>query len=221
MQALLGCKNAFGFDILAACAGFVYALTVAEGLIRTGKGKTMLVVGAEVISKVLDFTDRGTCILFGDGAGAVVLQGSDDETCGIRSTALASDGTLGDILELPIWGDKRTLAMKGNEVFKHAVRMMSDASTKAISQAGWTLSDLDLFIPHQANIRIINSVGQHLKLPKEKVVTNLERYGNTSSASIPLALDEAWQDGRVKPGSKVLFTSLGGGVAVGSAAVQF
>ena len=221
IQALLGCKNAFAFDISAACAGFVYALTVADGLIKSGKNKTILVIGSEVISKVLDWTDRSTCVLFGDAAGAVVVRASDDPGRGILSTHLTSDGTLGDILTLPSWGEKRTMSMKGNDVFKHAVRMMSDVSLKVLVDAGVALDQLDYLVPHQANIRIIKSIGAHLGLPPSKIITNLEHYGNTSSASIPLALDEAWGKGLIKENTKVLFTALGGGLTVGSVLVNF
>jgi len=221
IQALLGCKNAFAFDISAACAGFVYALTVADGLIKSGKNKTILVIGSEVISKVLDWTDRSTCVLFGDAAGAVVVRASDDPGRGILSTHLTSDGTLGDILTLPSWGEKRTMSMKGNDVFKHAVRMMSDVSLKVLVDAGVALDQLDYLVPHQANIRIIKSIGAHLGLPLSKIITNLEHYGNTSSASIPLALDEAWGKGLIKENTKVLFTALGGGLTVGSVLVNF
>jgi len=218
MQADLGCKGAFAFDISAACAGFVYALTVADNMIASGQAKTLLVVGSEVTSKTLDWNDRGTCILFGDGAGAVVLQadGSGRQDRGIQSCYLASDGTLGSILTLPVWGGQRYLTMKGNEVFKHAVRLMIDASIKAADKAGLRIEDIDLLIPHQANVRIIQSIAEHLSLPMEKVVMNMDKYGNTSSASIPLALEEAWQEGRVKDGTKVLFVGLGGGFTVGS-----
>jgi len=220
MQADLGCTGAFAFDMSAACAGFVYALTVANNMIVSGQAKTLLVVGTEVISKTLNWKDRGTCILFGDGAGVVVLQADESSLkCGkgIRSCYLASDGTMGDLLKLPAWGDERFLTMKGNEVFKHAVRLMADASVRAAEQAGLKIEDVDYIIPHQANIRIIQAIADYLSAPMEKIVTNIDRYGNTSSASIPLALEEAWQDGRIGPGSKVLFVGLGGGFTVGSA----
>lgn len=221
IQALLGCTNAFAFDVSAACAGFVYALTVANGLILSGNNKNVLVIGAEVISKALDWTDRSTCVLFGDGAGAVVLQGTQESDKGIISTYLQSDGNLGDILMLPAWGEKRTMQMKGNEVFKHAVRMMTDASMKVLSASGYELDQVDYLVPHQANIRIIQAVAEHLNMPQQKIVTNLERYGNTSSASIPLALEEVWSKGFIKDGTKVLFTALGGGITAGSALVNF
>lgn len=221
IQAKLGCKKAFAFDVSAACAGFVYGISVANGLIVSGQARTALVIGAEVISKTLDWTDRSTCILFGDGAGAVVLQGTDDTEKGILSTYLTSDGTLGDILQLPSWGQKRTMSMKGNEVFKHAVRMMTDASVKVAAEAGISVDKFDLVIPHQANIRIVKAVTEQLNVPIGKVVTNLDRYGNTSSASIPLALEEAWNSGRIQDGAYVLFTALGGGLAAGSVVVRF
>ena len=219
MQADLGCTGAFAFDMSAACAGFTYALTVANNMIVSGQAKTILVVGSEVISKTLDWSDRGTCILFGDGAGVVVLQadGSGRQDRGIHSCYLSSDGTMGDLLKLGAWGEDRFLRMKGNEVFRHAVRLMSEASVRAAAHAGMRIEEIDLLIPHQANIRIIQAIADSLSVSMDKVVTNMDRYGNTSSASIPLALEEAWTDGRVKDGSKVLFVGLGGGFTVGSA----
>jgi 3-oxoacyl-[acyl-carrier-protein] synthase III len=221
IQALLGCKNAFAFDCHAACAGFVYGLSIAQNFIRAGQVKTFLVIGAEIMSRSMDWTDRATCILFGDGAGAAVVQGSMEENTGILATHLGADGTQGDILKLPVWTDKRKLTMKGNEVFKHAVRMMSDISLKVVAEAGLTLDQIDYFIPHQANIRIIKAIGEFLKMPTEKVLCNLDRFGNTSSASIPLVLNDAWNEGKIKKGTQVLFTALGGGLASGSAVVRF
>jgi 3-oxoacyl-[acyl-carrier-protein] synthase-3 len=221
IQALLGCSCAFAFDVSAACAGFVYALTLANSLISSGQCNRMLVIGTEVISKTLDWTDRSTCILFGDGAGAVVVEASEISGHGICNAFLQSDGNLGDILTLPAWGEKRTMEMKGNEVFKHAVRMMAEASLKVLNAAGIGLDSIDFFIPHQANSRIIGALADHLNLPEAKVVSNLERFGNTSSASIPLALDEIWQQGRINKGTNVLFTALGGGITVGSILVRF
>ena len=221
IQALLGCTNAFAFDISAACAGFVYALTMARSLVVSGQAEKVLVIGSEVISKTLDWTDRSTCILFGDGAGAVVVGADTDPHRGIGYAYLHSDGTLGDILTLPAWGDRRTMSMRGNEVFKHAVRMMADASKNTISAAGCSLDDIDFFIPHQANRRIICAVADQLSIPAHKVVCNLERFGNTSSASIPLALDEVWSQGHISAGRRVLFTALGGGLTAGSVLVRF
>lgn len=217
----LGYNNLFAFDISAACAGFVYGLSIANSMIISGKYKRILLVGSEVISKCLDWTDRSTCILFGDGAGAVVLEGTDDENSGIISTHLSTDGSLGEILTLPAWGENRYMKMKGNDVFKHAVRMMGDSVLKCLDICSLSCKDIDLLIPHQANIRILKSLAERLEIPFEKVVTNLDRYGNTSSASIPLALEEAWQNNRIKNNMNVVFTSLGGGVAVGSAVVKF
>ena len=222
MQSDLGCKSAFAFDISAACAGFTYALTVANNMIVSGQARTMLVVGSEVISKALDWSDRGSCILFGDGAGAMVLQAEENNpNRGILSCSLLSDGTLGDLLKLPAWGEERFLKMKGNEVFKYAVRFMTDLSLRAIDKAGLDVNDIDIIVPHQANIRIINALAEQLSVPMDKVVVNLQKYGNTSSASIPIAFEEAWLDGRVKEGSKVLFVGVGGGFSVGSAVCVF
>jgi 3-oxoacyl-[acyl-carrier-protein] synthase III len=222
IQARLGCTQGFAFDVSAACAGFVYALTVANSFIRSAQADTILVIGSEVISKTLDWTDRSTCILFGDGAGAVVLQaGKEQDVSGVLSTYIGSDGSLGDILTLPAWGENRTMKMKGNEVFKHAVRMMSEASTRAATDAGLSLDQIDLLIPHQANSRILEALAQNLSFDSSKVVSNLHRFGNTSAASIPIALDEVWNTGGIVPGKCVLFTSLGGGVTVASAVVRF
>lgn len=221
MQAALGCTNAFAFDLSAACAGFVYGLTMANSLIVSGQCKTVLLVGAEIISRTLDWTDRSTCILFGDGAGAVVMQATADEHRGVLSSFLMSDGTVGDILVLPARGEKCQMRMNGNDVYKNAVRMMGHAVGQALKKASLTADQMDLLIPHQANIRIINAIGEHFNIPREKIITNLDRFGNTSAASIPLALNEAWQAGRIKDGTLVVFTALGGGLACGSAVVRF
>jgi 3-oxoacyl-[acyl-carrier-protein] synthase III len=221
IQHEIGCTNAFAFDLLAACAGFVYALTIANSLIQSGQCSTVVVVGAEIATKTLDWNDRSTCILFGDGAGAVVLTASSDDTKGILSTYLHSDGSQGDILRLPAWGDKRYMKMNGAEVYKNAVRLMSDAVNKALAAAGLDTSSVDLLIPHQANLRIIQAIGHHMKLPKEKIVVNIDRYSNTGSASIPLALDDAWQNGQITDGSLTVFTALGGGLASGGVVVRW
>jgi 3-oxoacyl-[acyl-carrier-protein] synthase-3 len=224
IQQYIGNTNALAFDVSAACAGFVYALSIANSMILSGQCKKMLVVGAEVVSKTLDWTDRGTCILFGDGAGAVVLEAfdaNDGEDSGILSTYLKSNGAFGDILYLPAWGEKRFMRMNGNEIYKHAVRLMGEATEQCLKMAGLSSSDVDLLIPHQANVRIIDAMARHMKLPAAKVVTNLDKYGNTSSASIPLALEDAWKQGRIKPKTVVVFTSLGGGLVWGSAVVRF
>lgn len=221
MQELLGCINAFAFDISAACTGFVYALTLANTLVATGQCGKVLVVGTEVISKTLDWTDRTTCILFGDGAGAVLVETSPSMERGIGNSCLRSDGSLGDILVLPSFGESRTMKMKGNEVFKHAVRMMSEVSGNVMDASGMTPDTIDYFIPHQANSRIISAVAKQLSIPSDKVVMNVDRFGNTSSASIPLALDGIWSEGKVTEGTNILFTALGGGVTAGSVFVRF
>ncbi len=221
IQNFIGNTNACAFDVSAACAGFVYALSIADAMIASGRCNRMLVVGAEITSRTVDWTDRSTCILFGDAAAAVLLEAHDDKDRGILATYLNSNGALGDILYLPAWGDKRYMKMNGNEVYKHAVRLMGEATELCLKKAGLTIDKVDLLIPHQANIRIINAIAKHMNLPGSKVVANLDRYGNTSSASIPLALEEAWKDGRIKDGTLAVFTSLGGGLAWGSAVVRF
>jgi 3-oxoacyl-[acyl-carrier-protein] synthase-3 len=217
----LGISGALAFDISAACAGFVYGLTMANSLIATGQCRRILLVGVEIISKTLDWKDRTTAILFGDGAGAIVLEESTNPEKGILSTSLGSDGSLRDILCMPLWGENRFMSMKGSEVFRHAVRMMGDSVLKALDKCNLGIADVNILIPHQANMRIITSLANHLGISMEKVVSNLEKYGNTSSASIPLALEEAWQKGLIRPGELAVFTALGGGVAYGSAVVRF
>ncbi|MBN2188433.1 MAG: ketoacyl-ACP synthase III [Chitinispirillaceae bacterium] len=221
IQAELGCRRAFAFDISAACAGFIYGLSLAKNFTLSGQGSTFLVIGTEILSRITDYKDRATCILFGDGAGAAVVQGTNDPGDGIRSACLYSDGTLGKILYCDLWGDSRFMYMEGREVFKYAVRMMADMAHRAVKEAGLTFNDIDYLIPHQANIRIIKSLGETLNMAPEKVIVNLENFGNTSSASIPLALNDAVQDGRIRKGSTVLLTALGGGVTVASAVVRF
>jgi 3-oxoacyl-[acyl-carrier-protein] synthase-3 len=221
VQGALGCRRVMAFDCAAACAGFVYGLTLANNCIAAGQGKTYLIVGSETMSRSIDWTDRSTAILFGDGAGAVILQATDEPDRGVLSTVLGSEGTLADILNMPVWTEKRTMTMKGNEVFRHAVRMMSDMLVQAVDAAGLTMEQVDYVIPHQANIRIIKAIGEGLKLPKDKVIVNLDRYGNPSSASIPLALGDLWVAGDLKKDTTLAFTALGGGLALGSAVVRF
>lgn len=221
IQSVLVCNNAFAFDVSAACSGFVYALSIAHAMIASGSCKTIIVVGAEIASKTLDWTDRSTSILFGDGAGAVVLQATEADDKGILSTYLKSDGSLGDILYLPAWGEKRFMKMNGNEVYKHAVRMMGEAVKICLSQVGLAVEQIDLLIPHQANMRIIQAISSHLNVPMEKIICNMDRYSNTGSASIPLALQDAWTTGRIQEGALVVFVALGGGLATGSVAVRF
>lgn len=221
IQALLGCRNVMAFDCMAACAGFVYGLTVANNFIAAGDGTNYLVIGSEVMSRTIDWNDRSTAVLFGDGAGAVVVQATEEPGRGILATSLESDGSLADILNMPVWTEKRVMTMKGNEVFKYAVRMMSDILLRTVTASGITFEEIDYVIPHQANIRIITAIGQTLKLPKEKLFINVDTYGNTSSASIPLALGDLWDAGEIARDKVMAFTALGGGLATGSAVVRF
>jgi 3-oxoacyl-[acyl-carrier-protein] synthase-3 len=227
IQAALGVTGGFGFDLAAACAGFVYALSVADAMIRAGQARSVLVIGAEVYSRILDWEDRGTCVLFGDGAGAVFLragtgQGTVDR--GILSTHLHAQGTQGDILYVDGAVGRRdrpgTLVMNGREVFRHAVVRLAEAVEEALAANGLTRGDIDWLVPHQANRRIIDAMGRKLGLSSERVVVTVDRHANTSAASVPLALCEAWEDGRIRRGDLVLMEALGGGLAWGSALVR-
>ena len=227
VQAALGVPGGFGFDLSAACAGFVYALSVADGMIRAGQVRGVLVIGAEVYSRIMDWQDRGTCVLFGDGAGAVFLRagegrGSGDR--GVLSTHLHAQGTLGDILYVDGAVGRRdkpgTLVMNGREVFRHAVVRLAEAVDEALAANGLTRSDVDWLVPHQANLRIIEAMGKRLGLPPERVVVTVDRHANTSAASVPLALAEAVGDGRIRRGDLVLLEALGGGLTWGSALVR-
>ncbi|HYF38948.1 MAG TPA: beta-ketoacyl-ACP synthase III [Gemmatimonadales bacterium] len=234
LQALLGAEKALAFDIAAACPGFVFATGVAEGLIASGQGEVVLVVGAEKLSTITDFKDRSTAILFGDGAGAAVVRratGSDGR--GILSTFLKSDGRLASLLYRPGGGAvdpisekvvcerSHYMKMAGREVFKAAVLTMAEACDEALRRAGVSAADIDLLIPHQANIRIIEATAKHAGLPMDKVMVNVDRFGNTSSASIPLALDQALAEGRVKPGSLLLLVAFGAGFTWGSTVIRW
>jgi len=233
LQALLGANNAAAFDISAACPGFVYALTVAEGLIASGQSRTVLIVGAEKLSTITDFQDRSTAILFGDGAGAAIVRRSSGNGRGLLSTFLKSDGRLAPLLYRPGGGSADPIServvcershfmkMAGREVFKAAVLAMAEACDEALARAGVSADDIDLLVPHQANLRIIEATAKHAGIPMSKVMVNLDRYGNTSSASIPLALDQAITEGRVKPGSLVLLVAFGAGFTWGSAVVRW
>jgi 3-oxoacyl-[acyl-carrier-protein] synthase-3 len=226
VQASLGVTRGFGFDIAAACAGFIYALSVADAMIRTGQAHGALVIGSEVYSRILNWQDRGTCVLFGDGAGAVFLRagtgsGSDQ---GILSTHLHAQGTLGDILYVDgaVGRQDRPghLVMNGREVFRHAVVRLAEAVEEALAANGLEHRDIDWLVPHQANRRIIDAMGRKLGLPPERVVITVDRHANTSAASVPLALAEARQDGRIRAGDLVLMEALGGGLTWGSALVR-
>jgi 3-oxoacyl-[acyl-carrier-protein] synthase-3 len=233
LQALIGAENAAAFDIGAACPGYVYALTVAEGLIASGQSETVLVVGAEKLSTITDFQDRSTAILFGDGAGASVVRRSTAPGRGILSTFIKSDGRLAPLLYRPGGGAVEPISekvvcershymkMAGREVFKAAVLTMADACDQALRRAGIAADQVDLLIPHQANLRIIEATAKHAGLPMSKVMVNVDRYGNTSSASIPLALDQAISEGRVGPGSVILLVAFGAGFTWGSAVIRW
>lgn len=232
IQAQLGAVNAAGMDIFAACSGFLYGVTMVESMIRTGQIKYALVIGAEVLTKYVDYTDRGTCVIFGDGAGAAVI-GPVPEGKGILATKIKSDGRYEEQLYAPgggtklgtthetIEGGMHFFKMKGNELFKVAVRSMADISAEMLEKAGYTVEDVDLVIPHQANQRITDAVASRLGVPEEKVYSNIAYHGNTSSASIPIAMDECIEAGRIKEGSLVLLTAFGGGVTWGATVIRF
>ncbi len=226
VQAALGVPGGFGFDLAAACAGFIYALSVADGLIRAGQVRGVLVIGSEVYSRILNWQDRGTCVLFGDGAGAVFLRagtGSGTDR-GILSTHLHAQGSLGDILyddgAVGRCDHPGHLVMNGREVFRHAVLRLAEAVDEALAANGLTRADVDWLVPHQANLRIIDAMGRKLGLAPERVVVTVDRHANTSAASVPLALAEACHDGRIRRGDLVLLEALGGGLTWGSALVR-
>jgi len=232
IQAQLGAVNAAGMDVFAACSGFLYGLTMVESMIRTGQIRYALVIGAEVLTKYVDYTDRGTCVIFGDGAGAAVL-GPVAEGKGILATKIKSDGRYEEQLYAPGGGTKlgtthetidnreHFFKMKGNELFKVAVRSMADISKEMLDKTGYTVEDVDIVIPHQANQRITDAVASRLGVPEEKVYSNIAYHGNTSSASIPIAMDECIESGKIKEGSLVLLTAFGGGVTWGGTVIRF
>jgi len=224
VQAALGVQQGFGFDLSAACSGFVYALSVADGMIRSGQVRGVLVIGSEVYSRILNWSDRGTCVLFGDGAGAVFLRAGAAEGQGVLSTHLHAQGALGDLLYIDgaVGQPDRPghLVMNGREVFRHAVSKLAAAVDEALQANGLSHTDVDWLVPHQANRRIIDAMGKKLGLATERVVVTVDRHANTSAASIPLALAEAYGDGRIKRGDLVLMEALGGGMTWGSALVR-
>ncbi|KUO52410.1 MAG: 3-oxoacyl-ACP synthase [Desulfitibacter sp. BRH_c19] len=232
IQEKIGAYKAAAYDLSAGCTGFIYGLTTATQFIETGYYKNVLVIGAEVMSKIVNWDDRNTCILFGDGAGAVVLQPSQDSS-GILANYLGSDGRGAHLLKQPAGGsslppsyqtidDKmHTIHMNGNEVFKFAVRVMGEASLKVLEMAGVKKEEVDLFIPHQANIRIVEAATKRLNLSPERVVVNLNKYGNMSSASIPVALNEAYENNRICAGQKVLLVGFGAGLTWGATLIQW
>jgi 3-oxoacyl-[acyl-carrier-protein] synthase-3 len=232
IQAQIGATNAAGMDIFAACSGFLYGLTMVESMIRTGQIRYALVIGAEVLTKYVDYTDRSTCVIFGDGAGAAIL-GAVPEDKGVLATKIRSDGRYEEQLYAPGGGTKMGTShqtiddgmhyfkMKGNELFKVAVRSMTEVSTEILEKAGYATDDVDLVIPHQANQRITDAVRSRLGIAEEKVYSNIAEHGNTSSASIPIALDECVEAGRINEGDLVLMTAFGGGATWGATLVRF
>lgn len=231
IQRELGAKNAACFDLEAACTGFVYGLTVAKNYIATGQARTVLVVAGETLSRITDWEDRGTAVLFGDAAGAAVLRAVPGPA-GVLATYLGSDGSKGELLEMPAGGSRlpashatvdarqHFIKMKGNEVFRYAARAMAEANEQVLAKAGMTIDQIDLLIPHQANMRIIEAAARLSKLPMERVYLNLAKYGNTSAATTAVALNEARRAGRVGPGSVVLLVAFGGGFTWGACLIR-
>jgi 3-oxoacyl-[acyl-carrier-protein] synthase-3 len=234
LQAKLGARKVMSFDLSAACSGFVYGLSVADQFIKTGMYKNVLVVGAEILHRFVDYKDRDTCILFGDGAGAVVLtRATEKDDSQILSQHFYADGSLSELFVLPAGGSalpfsQRVLdeklyyvRMKGREIFKNAVRTMSICSQEAINQAGVKIEEIDWMIPHQANIRILEAVADHFGIEKKKVIINIQEIGNTSAATIPIAFDQAVADGRIKRGNNVLLTAFGAGLTSGAVLLRY
>lgn len=230
VQEKLGANNAVAFDLAAACSGFLYSITVAEGLMATSGHKKTLVIGGEILSSMVDWQDRDTCVLFGDGAGAVILGPAEGER-GLLKTCLKSDGRFSRLLyneggslnqpsEASLAANKHYIHMEGQEVFRKAVASMVDSLKQVLKETGMTIDDLDLLIPHQANLRIIEAVGKRFKIPAEKVYINVDRYGNTSAASIPIALDEARRSGRLRNGSLVGMVTFGAGFTWGAGIIR-
>ncbi len=232
VQHEIGAENAGAFDLEAACAGFIYGLSVGAQFVRAGAYKTVLVVAAEALSRFVDWKDRGTCVLFGDGAGAVVLQPSDEPT-GLLSCVLGSYGVGEDLIKLPgggaripatedsVAGREHYIKMNGSEVYRFAVRILGDSAVQALDQANLSYEDISLFIPHQANTRIIDSVARRLELDRDKVFLDIDKYGNTSAASIPIALCEAIEQGKVKDGENLLFVAFGAGLTSAACVVKW
>lgn len=233
IQERLGIRGQMAFDVTAACSGFLYGLIVADQFVKNGWARKALVVGAELLSRIVNWQDRGTCVLFGDGCGAAVLGPSPDGERGIISSAASADGSLWPMLYLPAGGTRmptteetarqnlHTIKMEGNEVFKVAVRSLLEAAHKALKLGGVKADEVDLFVPHQANKRIIDAVGKRMGVPEEKVFKNLERYGNTSAASIPIALNEAYETGRMKPGDLLLLDAFGAGATTAAVLLRW
>lgn len=232
VQANLGIKRAPAFDLVAACSGFVYGMSVATGMIQSGMSRNLLLIAVDIFTHLLNWDDRNTCVLFGDGAGAVVLQGTN-EPLGQLSAQIGAAGEGETLMAVDAGGTrmpatpelldqgKQFVYMNGREIFKHAVREMCDSAQRAVEGAGLSLDDIKLVVPHQANVRIIDAVAKRLEIPMDRVVVNLDRYGNTSAASVPIALYEAVQQGRVKDGDYLLLTAFGGGLTWGSSVIRW
>jgi len=224
VQATLGIEDCIAFDVHAVCTGFLYALSVADSMLQSGAADTALVIGAETFSRILDWEDRGTCVLFGDGAGALVLRTEDGDR-GILATRLHADGRYNELLYVDggpsTTGTVGKLRMKGREVFRHAVKNLTDVLHEVLAAAGLESSDVDWVVPHQANARILDATAKKLGLPKEKVVVTVDRHANTSAASVPLALDTAVRDGRIKRGDLVVLEAMGGGFTWGAAVLRY
>jgi len=233
IQEKIGASNAWGFDLSGACSGFIFALATASQFIENGSYQKVIVVGTDVMSSIVDPNDRATCVLFGDGSGAVLLEPSPDEETGILDFYLRCDGSGGKFLHMPAGGSQIPASVEtvqngmhyvlqdGRAVFKFAVRYMSDASLKILERNGFTREDLDLLVPHQANLRIIKSIGDRMKLREDQVAVNIDRYANTTAATIPISLYENTQDGRLKRGDLVVITSFGAGFTWGSALMRW
>jgi 3-oxoacyl-[acyl-carrier-protein] synthase-3 len=232
LQRKLGATKAAAYDMFAACTGFVFGIGLARGLVGSGVADTVLVVGVETLSRIVDYTDRNTCVLFGDGAGAAVIQACETGV-GVHAVDMHSDGELGEVLEIPagisrnpasdhtVAAHEHYIRMQGKKLFPFAVRSMEDATRRCAEQAGWSPDEIDLFIPHQANMRIIEGVRERLGVAEHKVHVNIDRYGNTSSASIPIALDECVRGGKLKPGDKLAMAAFGGGATWGATAMTW
>ncbi|MDH3404268.1 MAG: ketoacyl-ACP synthase III, partial [Acidobacteriota bacterium] len=233
VQDHIGALDAPAFDLSAACTGFIYGVALGAQFIEAGRARNVVVVGGEMLTKIVDWTDRATCVLFGDGAGAVVLQAAAEDDRGVMGYALHADGSLGDLIERPGGGSRAPIShemidagqhhitMRGNETFKKAVRRLAEVSEEALAGCGLEPLDVDWFIPHQANRRIIDAVGQRLAVPEGSTYVNVDRYGNTSAASVPIALDELNRAGRIQPGQTVLMTAFGSGLTWASAVVKW
>ncbi len=232
VQKKLGMRTVPSFDIGAACSGFLYGTILADSMIKAGTARTVLVAGSEIMTRIMNWEDRNTCVLFGDGCGAAIYSATDDENRGILSTYWGADGNLGELLHQPAGGsampashetvDKKlhTIHMKGNEVYKHAVLRMQEAAVKALEGAGLTGQDIDLFIPHQANVRIIDATIKRAGISRERTLINIDKIGNVSSATIPIGLDQARKEGRLKPGDNLLLASFGAGFTWGGIAIR-